>query len=182
MTRDELINSCIDLPKKVAKKHFMKNQPGNYEKYDELVSVGNEALCTCADKFVARKKAKTYIFSAYASISIYNAMVNYLKHESMVKSYVDIRAEFLEERSSILNPEDIMSDKEENQEKRILLGELQLVLPLLTDDERQIIDWYYGFNEEPKTQLEIAELTGYSNQGISYKIKGILDKLKSYMS
>jgi len=57
------------------------------------------------------------------------------------------------------------------------------VLPLLaglSPEEKRMAELRYGlFGEEPHTQAEIAEIFGFSQQIISYKIIGILKKIRN---
>lgn len=54
-------------------------------------------------------------------------------------------------------------------------------LSILTEQERQVINYFFGLDEEPITQKEIAEIMGTSGATISYLKNGALEKIRKHI-
>ena len=58
---------------------------------------------------------------------------------------------------------------------------IQRYLSILTPQERDIINYFFGLEEDPITQKEIAEMMGTSGATISYLKNGALEKIRKHI-
>lgn len=58
---------------------------------------------------------------------------------------------------------------------------IQRYLSILTPQERDIIKYFFGLEEDPITQKEIAEMMGTSGATISYLKNGALEKIRKHI-
>lgn len=58
---------------------------------------------------------------------------------------------------------------------------IQRYLSILTPQERDIINYFFGLEEDPITQKEIAEMMGTSGATISYLKSGALEKIRKHI-
>jgi RNA polymerase primary sigma factor len=58
---------------------------------------------------------------------------------------------------------------------------IQRYLSILTPQEREVISYFFGLEEDPITQKEIAEMMGTSGATISYLKNGALEKIRKHI-
>lgn len=163
--------------------YFAKRFLGKGLSYDELVSAGNEALIRAINKFDYLSN-DIGMFSSYVAISIENQMKQelrkYNKHSHVLSFEQPIY--YSKDGDEITIEDLIATDGEELLENMIADIKIDIVkevLKCLNIREKQIILLRYGFyNNQRKTQQEIAQIFGCSKQAISKQEQKALLKMR----
>lgn len=139
-----------------------------YRDFEQFRQVGRIALWQAWERFDHEKGA----FPAYASRSIWGAMLDYMKRENRFSDYV-----VQTEDEQLLDYVELHQEAFcEEVDKR--LSQLIRVLPQLTKDERRLINWLYV---DKITQKDCATKLGLSVPGVKKRRERTLLKLRNIL-
>lgn len=162
--REEFIKTNIPLVLFVVTRYFFNY----YECYKEdIIQTGIIGLIKSVDNFDITKGRK---FSTFASRCIYNEILIYINHFRL--DYTETNLPNTDEGYDFL-----LKDKYnllENLEEKDLTNVIKIIIDELSPINKQIINLYFGFSGEPKTQEEIGKILNLKQYAISKKIKTIL--------
>ena len=175
--RDKLVEHNLRLVVFLAKKY--ENTGVDLE---DLVSIGTIGLMKGVKTFSSDKNIK---LATYASRCIDNEILMFLRKNKKVKGEISFEESLsFDADGNELHLEDILgTDKdvvtkplEDNLNKRIMMEEIDK----LNTRDREIIIMRYGlFNQEEKTQKEVADILGISQSYISRIEKRVIKRLKN---
>ena len=175
--RDKLIEHNLRLVVFLAKKY--ENTGVDLE---DLVSIGTIGLMKGVKTFSSDKNIK---LATYASRCIDNEILMFLRKNKKVKGEVSFEESLsFDADGNELHLEDVLgTDKdivtkplEDDLNKRLMLEEIDK----LSKRDREIIIMRYGlFNNEEKTQKEVADILGISQSYISRIEKKVIKRLKT---
>ncbi len=175
--RDKLIEHNLRLVVFLAKKY--ENTGVDLE---DLVSIGTIGLMKGVKTFSHEKNIK---LATYASRCIDNEILMFLRKNKKVKGEVSLEESLsFDADGNELHLEDVLGTDmdivtkplEDDLDKKMMLEEINRLNPR----EREIIVMRYGlFNEEEKTQKEVADLLGISQSYISRIEKKVIKRLKN---
>jgi len=148
---------------------------------EDLISVGTIGLIKAINTFRCDKQIK---LATYASRCIENEILMHIRRSGYMKSEMSLDEPLNTDwegnelmLSDLLgtDEDDVYSDIEKNEEKRILLQ----AMDSLPEREKLIIQLRFGFaGGKEKTQKEVADMLGISQSYISRLEKKIIDRLK----
>ena len=175
--RDKLIEHNLRLVVFLAKKY--ENTGVDLE---DLVSIGTIGLMKAVKTFSNDKNIK---LATYASRCIDNEILMYLRKNKKVRGEVSFEESLsFDADGNELHLEDVLGTSpdivtkplEDDLNKKIMMEEIDK----LSKRDRQIIIMRYGlFDEEEKTQKEVADLLGISQSYISRIEKKVIKRLKT---
>ncbi|MBE6140805.1 MAG: sigma-70 family RNA polymerase sigma factor [Firmicutes bacterium] len=166
-SRKILINHNIRLVIAIIFKNF-KNMSYSIE---DLIGYGLIGLVKSIDTYDITKK---YKFVTYASKCIYNEILQYIRKENKhLSNSVNIEDKFLEFEINKNEEIDFVKDYLENEKIMIIKD----IIDELPDLEKELIYSYYGLNNNPLSQQEIAQKLNISQPHVSRKIKMIIKKI-----
>ena len=175
--RDKLIEHNLRLVVFLAKKY--ENTGVDLE---DLVSIGTIGLMKGVKTFSGDKNIK---LATYASRCIDNEILMFLRKNKKVKGEVSFEESLsYDADGNELHLEDVLGTDadivtkplEDNLNKKIMMEEIDR----LNERDREIIVMRYGlFNQEEKTQKEVADLLGISQSYISRIEKKVIKRLKN---
>ena len=175
--KDKLIEHNLRLVVFLAKKY--ENTGVDLE---DLVSIGTIGLIKGINTFSANKNIK---LATYASRCIDNEILMFLRKNKRVKAEISFDENLsFDAEGNELHLEDILGTEpdivtkplEDDYNKRIMMEEINR----LSKRDREIIIMRYGlFNQEEKTQKEVADLLGISQSYISRIEKKVIRRLKN---
>ena len=175
--RDKLIEHNLRLVVFLAKKY--ENTGVDLE---DLVSIGTIGLMKGIKTFSMDKNIK---LATYASRCIDNEILMFLRKNKRVKAEISFDENLsFDAEGNELHLEDILGTEpdivtkplEDDYNKRIMMEEINR----LSKRDREIIIMRYGlFNQEEKTQKEVADLLGISQSYISRIEKKVIRRLKN---
>lgn len=178
--RDKLIEHNLRLVVFLAKKY--ENTGVDLE---DLVSIGTIGLMKGIKTFSMNKNIK---LATYASRCIDNEILMFLRKNKKVKTEVSFEESLsFDADGNELHLEDVLgTDKdivtrplEDDYNKKVMMQEIEN----LNERDRQIIVMRYGlFNEEEKTQKEVADILGISQSYISRIEKKVIKKIKNIVN
>ena len=175
--RDKLIEHNLRLVVFLAKKY--ENTGVDLE---DLVSIGTIGLMKGIKTFSMNKNIK---LATYASRCIDNEILMFLRKNKCVKTEIsfdenlsfDAEGNELRLEDILGTEDDIVTKPLEDEYNRNLMME---EISKLNDRDREIITMRYGlFNQEEKTQKEVADLLGISQSYISRIEKKVIRRLKN---
>ena len=175
--RDKLIEHNLRLVVFLAKKY--ENTGVDLE---DLVSIGTIGLMKGIKTFSMNKNIK---LATYASRCIDNEILMFLRKNKRVKTEIsfdenlsfDAEGNELRLEDILGTEDDIVTKPLEDEYNRNLMME---EISKLNDRDREIITMRYGlFNQEEKTQKEVADLLGISQSYISRIEKKVIRRLKN---
>lgn len=175
--RKEIINHCLPLVIRVAKKYFIG---GMYE-MDDLVSIGTIGLIKGVDTFNSSKGT----FISYASRCIENEILLFLRkqvccrnHETSLNGIVRVDKEGNESRwmdSISDDTKDFVSEYETKE----FYSVIREIIGQLPEFDREMIDKIFGFTDDRvMKQSEVAKEMGKNQPFISRKLRKTLHYLK----
>ena len=175
--RDKLIEHNLRLVVFLAKKY--ENTGVDLE---DLVSIGTIGLMKGIKTFSMDKNIK---LATYASRCIDNEILMFLRKNKRVKAEIsfDENLSFDAEGNELhledilgTDPDIVTKPLEDDYNKKIMMEEINK----LSKRDREIIIMRYGlFNQEEKTQKEVADLLGISQSYISRIEKKVIRRLKN---
>jgi len=175
--RDKLIEHNLRLVVFLAKKY--ENTGVDLE---DLVSIGTIGLMKGIKTFSMNKNIK---LATYASRCIDNEILMFLRKNKRVKAEISFDENLsYDAEGNELHLEDILGTEpdivtkplEDDYNKKIMMEEINK----LNERDREIIIMRYGlFNQEEKTQKEVADLLGISQSYISRIEKKVIRRLKN---
>ena len=175
--RDKLIEHNLRLVVFLAKKY--ENTGVDLE---DLVSIGTIGLMKGIKTFSMDKNIK---LATYASRCIDNEILMFLRKNKRVKAEISFDENLsFDAEGNELHLEDILGTEpdivtkplEDDYNKKIMMEEINK----LNQRDREIIIMRYGlFNQEEKTQKEVADLLGISQSYISRIEKKVIRRLKN---
>ena len=175
--RDKLIEHNLRLVVFLAKKY--ENTGVDLE---DLVSIGTIGLMKGIKTFSMDKNIK---LATYASRCIDNEILMFLRKNKRVKAEISFDENLsFDAEGNELHLEDILGTEpdivtkplEDDYNKKIMMEEINR----LNKRDREIIIMRYGlFNQEEKTQKEVADLLGISQSYISRIEKKVIRRLKN---
>ena len=175
--RDKLIEHNLRLVVFLAKKY--ENTGVDLE---DLVSIGTIGLMKGIKTFSMNKNIK---LATYVSRCIDNEILMFLRKNKRVKTEISFDENLsYDAEGNELHLEDILGTEpdivtkplEDDYNKKIILEEINK----LNERDREIIIMRYGlFNQEEKTQKEVADLLGISQSYISRIEKKVIRRLKN---
>lgn len=175
--RDKLVEHNLRLVVFLAKKY--ENTGVDLE---DLVSIGTIGLMKGVKTFSSDKNIK---LATYASRCIDNEILMFLRKNKKVKGEISFEESLsFDADGNELHLEDVLgTDKdvvtkplEDDLNKRIMMEEIDK----LNTRDREIIIMRYGlFDQEEKTQKEVADILGISQSYISRIEKRVIKRLKN---
>lgn len=175
--RDKLIEHNLRLVVFLAKKY--ENTGVDLE---DLVSIGTIGLMKGIKTFSMDKNIK---LATYASRCIDNEILMFLRKNKRIKTEISFDENLsFDAEGNELHLEDILGTEpdivtkplEDDYNKKIMMEEINK----LSKRDREIIIMRYGlFNQEEKTQKEVADLLGISQSYISRIEKKVIRRLKN---
>ncbi len=175
--RDKLIEHNLRLVVFLAKKY--ENTGVDLE---DLVSIGTIGLMKGIKTFSMDKNIK---LATYASRCIDNEILMFLRKNKRVKAEISFDENLsFDAEGNELHLEDILGTEpdivtkplEDDYNKKLMVEEINK----LNKRDREIIIMRYGlFNQEEKTQKEVADLLGISQSYISRIEKKVIRRLKN---
>jgi len=175
--RDKLIEHNLRLVVFLAKKY--ENTGVDLE---DLVSIGTIGLMKGIKTFSMDKNIK---LATYASRCIDNEILMFLRKNKRVKAEISFDENLsYDAEGNELHLEDILGTEpdivtkplEDDYNKRLMMSEINK----LNGRDREIIVMRYGlFDQEEKTQKEVADLLGISQSYISRIEKKVIRRLKN---
>ena len=178
IARDEIIKHNLRLVVSESKKYVSE-----YYEQEEIVAVGVIGLIKGVDTFDI---TKNYEFATYAIRCINNEILMFLRknkkhtnNESIDKTLgTDKDGNELKIGNTLYDENTHFVLDYENKECYKIIRE---VIMDLNDRDREVIMKYFGFNDEPITQKEIAKLLGLSQSYISKLVKNVLKKISKQL-
>lgn len=174
-----LVDANIDMVNKMAKQLMKKNANCDWLTEDDLIGAGHEAIVVAARTYDASRNAS---FRTYASTCIRNAMLAEIRNmfpfkvnDKQPRPFL-VRNEDAERESMMLELSGFQCNWEP--ERRWLLESLLEAKTMLKHEEQWLLNCYYGFDREPMTLKEIANLLQVSPQAVHKRLKHIHDKLR----
>ena len=175
--RDKLIEHNLRLVVFLAKKY--ENTGVDLE---DLVSIGTIGLMKGVKTFSNEKNIK---LATYASRCIDNEILMFLRKNKKVKGEVSLEESLsFDADGNELHLEDVLGTDsdivtkplEDDLNKKLMINEINK----LNERDKEIIIMRYGlFNQEEKTQKEVADLLGISQSYISRIEKKVIKRLKN---
>lgn len=175
--RDKLIEHNLRLVVFLAKKY--ENTGVDLE---DLVSIGTIGLMKGIKTFSMNKNIK---LATYASRCIDNEILMFLRKNKRVKAEISFDENLsFDAEGNELHLEDILGTEpdivtkplEDDYNKKVMMEEINK----LNERDREIIIMRYGlFNQDEKTQKEVADLLGISQSYISRIEKKVIRRLKN---
>ena len=175
--RDKLIEHNLRLVVFLAKKY--ENTGVDLE---DLVSIGTIGLMKGIKTFSMDKNIK---LATYASRCIDNEILMFLRKNKRIKAEISFDENLsFDAEGNELHLEDILGTEpdivtkplEDDYNKKVMVEEINK----LNKRDREIIIMRYGlFNQEEKTQKEVADLLGISQSYISRIEKKVIRRLKN---
>ena len=150
---------------------------------DEAYSLAMEALWHAIETF---NTEKGFQFSTYASVCIYNAIGQHIRHKNRKRQLEVISYNILVEgKDNETELEYFLGDLTDDPEKRVLLDELRVVAKQIIDEEfeklsgnaRIVVGAWIASDYNVK-QTEIAKETGVSQSNASRILSAFKYKLK----
>lgn len=173
--REALITHNIRLVIYEVYKNF-KNV--NYSKND-LVSIGNIGLIKAIDTYDRKKNTK---FITYAAKCINNEILMFLEKLKKDKNTKSLDEDPKEENFKPLSIADNKTHIEQDYEKKEQIQALLLLIDLLPDRERTILEMYFGLHQNRVfTQEEIANTINVSQPQIHKMLVKITTTLKELL-
>ncbi len=144
--------------------YVMKKFPYNQE---ELISVGFLGLIKSVDQFDIAKNVK---FSSFAMVLIQREIWDYLNGKRRIQPELseDALASYEKQTAFIEDGYEIVIDQ----------MTLSRILEDLDDKRRRIVQLYFGFNQPPKSQTQIAEMLGMTKAGVSKSLRKALCEIR----
>ena len=174
--RDKLIEHNLRLVVFLAKKY-----ENTGIELEDLVSIGTIGLLKGIKTFSIDKNIK---LATYASRCIDNEILMFLRKNKKVKTEISLDESLsFDADGNELHLEDILGTEsdivtkplEDELNKKLMFEEINK----LSSRDKQIIAMRYGlFNQEERTQKEVAEILGISQSYISRIEKKVIKKLK----
>jgi RNA polymerase sporulation-specific sigma factor len=178
---DTLVTENIKLVPFVVIKYFRPQS--DFSDFEDLCSVGNIGLVRAAKTFDPTKRIT---FSTYATKCICNEILRSIRENTRKKrtasegflyldqTYMDgeIEASF----HQVISSKD--TDIEDIENKM----DVEYLLSVLTDKEKQLLTWYFGLNGvRPMNHREIARRMGCTSGNVSQLIRKALKYLRTRM-
>jgi len=182
LARNKLIEHNLRLITFVIDKYFSNSIHDNMIDFDDLFQVGSIGLAKAVISFKIEKGIK---FSTYASTAITKEIFYSLKKGKSSKNNLSLNTVIYENKhGDELTMENALVDNQ-NIEEELIEKEhnifIRNALNILNDFERDVIELYFGFNGEPLSQPQIADIYGYSKANISRKKVDALNKIKKHL-
>lgn len=178
----KLIEDNIDYAKKIAKKRW----EGVKHKYtlDEIESCAYMGLVKAAKNFIEEKNIK---FKTYCSKCINNTITKEIIDDKRFNKSRGIKLEQPIVSLNQINNENgkpvefivLIEDKENSFETLLNNYEVDKLLRILSDSEREIVEMYFL---RDMMQEEIAELLDVNQSTVSRNIKNSLEKIRSCLT
>ena len=175
---NKLVETHTGLVISTAKQLMKMNKNCDWLTEDDLRGAGYEALWTAACTYDASREAS---FKTYATTCIRNAML------AEIRNMFPVRVNEKESKSLVRNDESEAGTEvyelarlleHWDWEQRKLQETVADLLGRLAPDERWLIRCYHGFDSEPMTLQEIADLLSVSPQAVHKRLKRVHDKLR----
>ncbi len=172
--RDEIIIHNIRLVIREVKKFVNSGFDQN-----ELLSVGFIGLIKSVDNFDRSKNIKFYYYSKKC---IDNEICMFLKKNKKYINNISISEVLIRTDNNELMIEQILEDKTidfvQDLEDDCINKEIRKAINNLSLKNQNIIKMYFGFDQEPMTQSEIAKLFGFSQTYLSRVLSKNIKELK----
>lgn len=173
--RDEIIKHNMRLVINEVRKKFFNTC---YDP-DELVSVGFIGLIKSVDGFDKNKNIK---FSSYSERCIYNEIVMFLRKNKRHINNISINTVLIRTDDNKLTLEETLKDDTisfvQDYEDECINKEIRKAVSNLSLKGQGVIKLYFGFDQEPMNQREIAKLFGISQSYISRLLSKNIKELK----
>jgi RNA polymerase sigma factor (sigma-70 family) len=175
---NKLAETHTGLVSSTAKRLMKMNKNCDWLTEDDLLGAGYEALWTAACTYDASREAS---FKTYATTCIRNAML------AEIRNMFPVRVNEKESKSLVRHDESEAGTEvyelarlleHWDWEQRKLQETVADLLGRLASDERWLIRCYHGFDAEPMTLQEIADLLSVSPQAVHKRLKRVHDKLR----
>ncbi len=175
---NKLAETHTGLVSSTAKRLMKMNKNCDWLTEDDLLGAGYEALWTAACTYDASREAS---FKTYATTCIRNAML------AEIRNMFPVRVNEKESKSLVRHDESESGTEvyelarlleHWDWEQRKLQETVADLLGRLAPDERWLIRCYHGFDAEPMTLQEIADLLSVSPQAVHKRLKRVHDKLR----
>lgn len=163
--------------------HISRKYQSGEEDMEDLISIGTIGLIKAIATFNYERGNR---LATYAARCIDNELLMYFRGKKKTSREVSLYEPIgTDKEGNQINLMDVVesTDREilEIIELKSNTKKIYEILPrVLSDRERQIIEWRYGlYNRKPVTQREIADKLGISRSYVSRIEKRALEKLKS---
>lgn len=163
--------------------HISRKYQSGEEDMEDLISIGTIGLIKAIATFNYERGNR---LATYAARCIDNELLMYFRGKKKTSREVSLYEPIgTDKEGNQINLMDVVesTDREvfEIIELKSNTKKIYEMLPkVLSDRERQIIEWRYGlYNRKPVTQREIADKLGISRSYVSRIEKRALEKLKS---
>ena len=173
--RNTLIEHNLRLVAHIVKKYY-----SNSGDQDDLISIGTIGLIKAVSTF---KSDKGIRLATYAARCIENEILMFFRNQKKTEKDVFISDPIdTDKDGNALSLIDVIADNKDIVEEidtKIRLQKLKVIIGVLDEREKEIIEMRYGINGKAElTQREIAKKLGISRSYVSRIEKSALEKLR----
>ena len=173
--RNTLIEHNLRLVAHIVKKYY-----SNSGDQDDLISIGTIGLIKAVSTF---KSDKGIRLATYAARCIENEILMFFRNQKKTEKDVFISDPIdTDKDGNALSLIDVIADNRDIVEEidtKIRLQKLKVIIGVLDEREKEIIELRYGINGKAElTQREIAKKLGISRSYVSRIEKSALEKLR----
>lgn len=173
--RNTLIEHNLRLVAHIVKKYY-----SNSGDQDDLISIGTIGLIKAVSTF---KSDKGIRLATYAARCIENEILMFFRNQKKTEKDVFISDPIdTDKDGNALSLIDVIADNNDIVEEidtKIRLQKLKVIIGVLDEREKEIIEMRYGINGKAElTQREIAKKLGISRSYVSRIEKSALEKLR----
>lgn len=172
IAREKLIKHNLRLVVRIIETRF------GYYDLDDLFSIGVIGLIKSVDGFDLSKETE---FSSYASSWIYGEIKRYLRDTPKIPIMSIEKAVEAEHDGSEAKISDLLSDERDlalDYETKDIYRILNDIVDGLPERKREVVKLYFGFYDNiPKSQKEVAEITGLDQPYVSRLLKKALAEI-----
>lgn len=173
--RNTLIEHNLRLVAHIVKKYY-----SNSGDQDDLISIGTIGLIKAVSTF---KSDKGIRLATYAARCIENEILMFFRNQKKTEKDVFISDPIdTDKDGNALSLIDVIADNNDIVEEidtKIRLQKLKVIIGVLDEREKEIIELRYGINGKAElTQREIAKKLGISRSYVSRIEKSALEKLR----
>lgn len=160
--------------------HIVKKYYSNSGDQDDLISIGTIGLIKAVSTF---KSDKGIRLATYAARCIENEILMFFRNQKKTEKDVFISDPIdTDKDGNALSLIDVIADNRDIVEEidtKIRLQKLKVIIGVLDEREKEIIELRYGINGKAElTQREIAKKLGISRSYVSRIEKSALEKLR----
>lgn len=184
--KEKIILHNIRLVKYIVKKHYKDwfLLPNYYGDENDLISIGCKALINAVESYNPNisKKFSSYVYK-YIYYSILTGIKFSVKAENII-SLNDTKSIGTDCDEASCTIEDSISSDEDVQQT-VIINEIHKIIrnyvDNLTEPNRSIVKYYFGFDCEPMTQDKIADMLNMTKSNINGIIHRVVKDLKFYL-